>query len=550
MRIHRTYTYGLPTLAAAACLALGLPVSVQQAAVACPFCNAAMQTLSQEIAGADVAVIAELVEPMPEPPADPAGGPGVALPESAAAKFRVVEILRGEDKLAGAKDLEVVYFGQDKPGKKFMITGLMGVTGPGLDWTTPVPLSDRAVDYVLKLQTVAPTGADRIAFFQEHLEDEDPLLAQDSYDEFARAPYADVIALGPRMQRDKLLKWIDDAGVGPSSRRLYLTMLGVCGEPADVAMLEELLNYDYQVMKPAIGALVSTSGMTGFSLGTGLMDEVLHAAERRKRESLDALIACYIKLKGPDGLKLVNDRFLGNPRVEYKNLHSAIMALRFHGEETDIVPREMLLDSMRLGLDHKEFADQVIPDLTRWEDWEVLPRLVKMFKDAPADDWIRPPVVSYLLVAADQEGAVGEQAAGAIKELEALDPETVERARSLSAFNILPGSGSAAAADPKVGAVVADSKAEPAKTDAALALPPGDAASAAGSPATEPADKSAAQPQPTPALPSSAKTKESNLPTPSNVKIIGVPLLAAGILLAIFAVLLRGADPRSSDEAS
>jgi len=35
---------------------------------------------------------------------------------------------------------------------------------------------------------------------------------------------------------------------------------------------------------------------------------------------------------------------------------------------------------------------------------------------------------------------------------------------------------------------------------------------------------------------------------PSRIKIIGIPLLAAGLLLAIFAVLLRGADPRSSDE--
>ena len=71
------------------------------------------------------------------------------------------------------------------------------------------------------------------------------------------------------------------------------------------------------------------------------------------------------------------------------------MALRFHGEETDVLPREKLLESMRLALDHKEFADQVIPDLTRWEDWDVMPRLVTMFKESPKDDWIRQPVASY-----------------------------------------------------------------------------------------------------------------------------------------------------------
>jgi hypothetical protein len=33
------------------------------------------------------------------------------------------------------------------------------------------------------------------------------------------------------------------------------------------------------------------------------------------------------------------------------------------------------------------------------------------------------------------------------------------------------------------------------------------------------------------------------------LKIIGVPLLAAVVLLAVFAVLLRGTDPRSSEES-
>ena len=49
---------------------------------------------------------------------------------------------------------------------------------------------------------VPASGPERLAFFQEYLEHEDPLLAQDAYDEFARAPYADVQALKPRMKHD------------------------------------------------------------------------------------------------------------------------------------------------------------------------------------------------------------------------------------------------------------------------------------------------------------------------------------------------------------
>jgi hypothetical protein len=40
------------------------------------------------------------------------------------------------------------------------------------------------------------------------------------------------------------------------------------------------------------------------------------------------------------------------------------------------------------------------------------------------------------------------------------------------------------------------------------------------------------------------------LPAPSRLKIIGVPLLAVLVMLVIFAVLLRGTDPRSSQEST
>jgi hypothetical protein len=506
-----------------------------------------MQTLGQEIAGADGAVIAQLVEPMS--PAAVASATGASSPDAASssAKFRIVKVLRGEEKLAGAKDIEVVYFGEDPPEKKFLITGIAGITpGVAIDWTTPVPLSDRAVVYVEKLPSLPEAGVDRLVFFQEHLEDDDPLLAQDSYDEFARAPYADVIALGPNMKRERLLDWINDPTVGPSGRRLYLTMLGICGKPEDVAMLEELLHYDYQLMKPGIAATIALTGAVGAVPGMGLIDEMVHADERRKKESLDALIACYLKLKGPSGLEIVNEKFLGNPTVEYKHLHSAIMALRFHGEETDVLPREKLLESMRLALDHKEFADQVIPDLTRWEDWDVMPRLVTMFKESPKDDWIRQPVASFVLVAAEQPGEVGEQAKATVAELEALDAETVERARSLSAFSFLARAAAptastdaaAVAATPangSNGATTAAEAAEPtAPAVAATADPKKDQAAA-----NKPAVKHVATDLPT----------ATTLPIPSRLKIIGIPLLAALVLLVIFAVLLRGTDPRSSEES-
>ena len=66
--------------------------------------------------------------------------------------------------------------------------------------------------------------------------------------------------------------------------------------------------------------------------------------------------------------------------------------------------RPRLLSSMRLLLDNPDFADQVILDLSRWEDWSVLDRVVDMFKKSDAKGFVRQPVVSYLTVASEQPG--------------------------------------------------------------------------------------------------------------------------------------------------
>ena len=82
------------------------------------------------------------------------------------------------------------------------------------------------------------------------------------------------------------------------------------------------------------------AGVVGF-VGTGLamggpvgmpaLIEIVQQDERRKKLGLDALVAYYLIPRGPDGLDLVEDRFLKNPHAEYTHVYSTIMALRFHG---------------------------------------------------------------------------------------------------------------------------------------------------------------------------------------------------------------------------
>ena len=505
-------------LAATLCAWLAATSAVE----ACPFCIATSQTLSEELASAQVAVIARLSQ------AAPPTESGAADPTTGLATFEVVEILRGADKFSDLKELAVVYFGENEADKLFLINGIDAglpptAAGQAADWTTPLPLSQRGVEYVRQLATLPPQGTERLAFFLQYFEDADPLLAQDAYDEFARAPYRDVIELGPQLDRVQLMQWIDNPEIGPTRRRLYLTLFGMCGQAEDSDKLETMLKYDFQQMKPALGALVSVMGFHGSALGASVAAEIVQADVRRQQQCLDALIAAYLKLKGPAGLPLIEERFLANPDAEYTQVYATIMALRFHGEETDILPRERLLQAMRLALDNSEISDQVIPDLARWEDWSILDRLVTMFNESEADAWIRQPVISYVLTAAEQPGDVGQRANAALAEIEALDPEGVKRARSYLSFGMLGRSTSTAAAP---GPEEIDQvPAGPAEEEAVKTTTVGD------------------QPAPATLLATTA-------PVPSRATLIAAPLMACVVLMGIFALLLRSADVRGSSDAT
>ncbi len=519
-------------------------------ALACPFCSVETQTLSEESQAADAVVLAKLIEEAPPTQDAIVGQPGD--PDSGTATFEIVEVLRGQDLLAGAKEIKAVYFGEADRERVFRIVGL-GADKP--DWTTPLPLSPAAVDYVRKLPSVPPSGADRLAFFQEYLEHDDPLLAQDAYDEFARAPYADVQALGPRMHHDRLVNWISDMEISPSRRRLYLTMLGVCGSKDDLPLLESMIVSDYETIEPYWKQLVNCGvAMGGPVVVPGFVD-LVEQSEKRKKLGLDALVACYLTLRGPEGLDLIDARFLKNPKAEYTYVYSTIMALRFHGDEdTGVVPRDRLLASMRLLLDNPDFADQVVLDLSRWEDWSVLERLVEMFNNADENGYIKQPVVTYLTVASEQPGTIGPQAAAALEELERLDPDTVKQARSLMAFGALgraraggnsagaatAGGGKVAAADTQAFAASAADE----KADTADMPDPADFEERADGLDASASVKERGANQQLTASRSAAPAAEAASPASPQVEVrpalvVGVPLLAAALLMGLYWFILR-----------
>lgn len=322
-----------------------------------------------------------------ELPADFAGDS--STPDIPMARLAIHRVLKGEDALAGQKTIATVFFAEAKPGEAFLV---MGVDPRQLSWSTPLRLNDRQQQYISQIVALPPEGPLRLAFFQEYLEDSDQMLARDAYDEFATTPYSVVKQLKPHLNRARLVAWIEDPQVSVSNRRLYLTLLGVCGGPEELPMLERRLQ----------------------------------STNPQSRSGLDALIACYLTLRGPEGVELIEKLYL-TPQPDstsetYANVYAAIMALRFHASEEVVIPRARVIQAFVSLLDHPAYADIVIPDLARWEDWSHLDRLVALFKSADVEtSFVRLPIVAYVRACPRPE------ALQALDELKRVDPETVQR---------------------------------------------------------------------------------------------------------------------------
>ncbi|MCO8123612.1 hypothetical protein NHH03_17840 [Stieleria sp. TO1_6] len=346
-------------------------------AAACPFCESVQQTIRQQSLTMDAVVIASSLD-----------SDLTKNLTTGVVKMKVEVVIKGGDHVKVGQTVDAIYYGKVDVGRRFLLSG---VDPPNIQWST-MPVTPRAEEYIIKASKI--DNDDPIAllrFYRDYLEDEEPFLLRDAYDEFASTPYEVIRKIGPEMDHDQLIEWVKVPEIGADRKRLYFTMLGVCGSKADLPMLETMLR------NPA-------KSVTG---------------------GLDALIACYLTLAGEEGLPLIDELFIASNKTPFPQSYAAIMAIRFHGTEGDVIPRSALVESLHKVLDRSELADMVIPDLAKWKDWSQIDRLKRLFKDAEKDkNWLRVPVINYMRACPLPE------AEEAIAELEKIDPDAVRRAKT------------------------------------------------------------------------------------------------------------------------
>ncbi len=415
------------------------------AAWGCPFCTGPSQTLSEQIAQADVLLLAQWVagtRPDDEQPGD--------------CTFEIVQVGKAPAVRRGAKKERSVTAGEAaflpsvyatgpmpnaiqhgtrvelskyRPGKKGDLFLLIGTAADTvLAWNAPLETTEAGFNYVAQAPALEQRTTERLKYFLRFLEFPDRMVADDAFAEFANAPYKDITPLAGILPREKVRAWALSAETQPNRLGLYGLFLGLCGNEDDV-----------KVMAEKIGQQTDE-----FRLG------------------MDGLMSGYLLLTGRDGLPLLEETKLKNAASSFSETYSAMQAIRFMWTYAPgRIEQERLCAAMRHVLDRPELADQVIPDLARWQDWSVQDRLMSLY-GAEGYDFapVKNAVIRYMLAstrerkpaagpsdAAASEAKSAEPAASGppeavrkkgqeyLKRLRERDPKTVADVERLFSFN-------------------------------------------------------------------------------------------------------------------
>jgi len=348
---------------------------------ACPFCTAVKPTLTQQRESAAVAFLGECT----------AAG---SSDKSAEYQFAVRKWFKGAP-TAGAKDtVRMPLKDKLKVGALALVlgTGESGAAWDKLDWQC-VPLSELAFVYVGQSPDLRTPAAKRLKFFAKYLENGDPLIADDGFQEFGQVPYDVVAAAATELSAAKLRDWIADASVPDERKGFYGLALGLTAKGEErspnIALLKKLIDAD---------APAGADFRVGF----------------------DGILGGFLVAEGPTAIQHISDRLLANATSAIGDVRHAEKALRFYYEYGPAAEHAAVAKAVEKLLDRPSEAAAAITDLARWQDWSVLEKIASLYERKENNDaLIRRAVVGYLLVCPTT------QAARALSQLRQHDPDGV-----------------------------------------------------------------------------------------------------------------------------
>jgi hypothetical protein len=348
--------------------------------LACPFCVALEPTLSQRRDAAAVTILAEVEKVL----------------DARLTRVRVHKVLSGDERIQGARSLDIALEESLRSGNLIVAFG-NSVTGaaPGeLSWQA-VALNEASYAYVAREPSLKTPAAQRLGYFAPLLENSDPLIARDAYLEFGHAAFGDVERVAESLPLARMREWLVEPRIPPQRKGFYGLALGLATD---------------ETQKRANAAL---------------LQKLILAPEDDFRAGFDGIVAGYLLSAGAAGLRLIETRYLANPRAADGDVRHVLVALRFYYEYGREIPKERLCAALKRALDRPEFAAAAITDLARWSDWESVACIAGLYgRPAFSEPAVRRAIVGFL------SSCPRPQAVEALARIRASDPQGVAAAEA------------------------------------------------------------------------------------------------------------------------
>jgi hypothetical protein len=309
--------------------------------------------------------------------------------------FETTEIVKGADVLARRMGTKAPYrFStwrhKQPPGVSTYLAFGLKDDEKLFQLGSAIPVNEREIDYVRRLQKFPAKGTERLVALLPDLGTVDELIAVDVQQEIENLSFAEIRAAAARLPIAKVRACLNDPKATKQARRNALRMLCACGSKDDLPLLRTLIE----------------------------------SREKDASAWRDLAVGCYLHHGGEEALAWIEQKYLRAVNDDYRGAYGAILGFRFVLAEVGGIPADRAVKTFRLLLDQPKLADLIVPDLTRLQDWDSTPRLVKLFRDATTTEtlYIRVPILLFL------RRSPRDDAKTYLAELTKLDPYAARRA--------------------------------------------------------------------------------------------------------------------------
>jgi len=328
--------------------------------VTCPFCTAPEPTLAERRETVDWVAIAEAGESLPPVTGKPA-----------LQRFTVHRVLKGDPlplkppmitipaKVASGNLALLFATRNEEPG-------LSATFEDQFSWQATA-VDETSLAYFVKAPDLRVPTAERLPYFVRFLEHANATIAADAYSEFGRAPFDAVTKVAGDLPMDIFRKRLIDPEVPGERKGFYGLALGLARSEVD---------------KKA-----NAAALRG----------VIEQPASDFRAGFDGVLGGLLVLEGTQGLDLLDRRILGNPAAARGDVLHAVTALRFYYEYGTVIPKPRLAVSMARLLARPDCAAVATIDLARWQAWDQLPQVEKLWPEAKDDRQLQRAIIGFLL---------------------------------------------------------------------------------------------------------------------------------------------------------